>query len=166
MAGVLSDLEAAWTAAVPDQPITYAFLDQNVEALYADERRLSRFFAACAGLALLVACLGLFGLAAFTTRQRYKEIGIRKALGASVLGVAALMSSETIALVCIGALVGGPAAWVAARYWLDGFAYHVPLGPAAFGLALGVVLALALGTVATLVLRAARVNPALVLRDE
>jgi putative ABC transport system permease protein len=121
---------------------------------------------ALAGLAVLLACLGLFGLAAFAAERRTKEIGIRKAMGASTRDIVQLLSTDFAKLVLVAIAVAVPASWYAARQWLDGFAYRVELGPWVFAGAGAAALLVALLTVSYHALRAARANPADALRDE
>jgi putative ABC transport system permease protein len=144
----------------------YAFLDDAYNALYASEERvavLSRYFA---GMAILISSLGLFGLAAFNAQRRRKEVGIRKVLGASVGGVAVMLSGELLRLIAIAILIAFPVAWWAAHAWLQSFAYRVTLGPGIFLLAGGSVMAITLLTVSWQTVRAAVTNPVESLRSE
>jgi ABC-type antimicrobial peptide transport system permease subunit len=147
-------------------PFQYVFLDDDYQALYASEQRvsvLSRYFA---GIAVLISCLGLFGLAAFTAQKRQREMGIRKVVGASASTVALLLSKEFFGLVAVSLLVGFPlAAWIM-HHWLESFAYRITLGIGVFaiaGMALGVVTLL---TVSFQSVRAALVSPVQSLRSE
>ncbi|WP_236978354.1 ABC transporter permease [Membranihabitans maritimus] len=150
----------------PDYPFEFEFLNENFQAQYASEQRvatLSRYFA---GLAILISCLGLFGLAAHTARQRTKEIGIRKVLGASVGNVVALLSKDFIRLVLIAIVIATPIAWYAMNRWLQGFAYRIDLQwwiLAAAGL---VAVVIAMITVSGQSLRAAMADPVKSLRTE
>ena len=119
-----------------------------------------------AGIALFVGCLGLFSLAAFTVEQRTKEIGVRKALGASTTSIVALLSTQFARTVMAACVLAGPVAYLLARRWLKGFAYPFDLGPTVFLLAVGLTLGVALLTVGTQALRAAQLDPATTLRDE
>jgi ABC-type antimicrobial peptide transport system permease subunit len=113
----------------PGYPFDYRFLDDDYQKQYVAEKRvavLSRYFG---GLAILISCLGLFGLAAFTAERRFKEIGIRKVLGASVSGVVLLLSKDFLKLVLIALLIAFPAAWWAMSQWLHGYAYRTTIGP-------------------------------------
>ncbi|WP_263788532.1 ABC transporter permease [Salinibacter grassmerensis] len=150
----------------PAYPTEHFFLDADFERQYQAERRLASIFGGFAGLALFVACLGLLGLAAFTVRQRRKEIGIRKVLGATMSHLLGLLSKDFLALVGIAFVVAAPGAYLGAQAWLEGFAYRVDLGPWLF-LSAGIVVALlALGTVSVHSIRAALVDPAPALREE
>ncbi len=142
------------------------FLDEAVAGLYASERRLGGVLAAFAGVAILLSCLGLFGLAAYTAERRTKEIGIRRVLGATVAQVVGLLTREYVALVALAALVAVPVAVWAMSRWLDGFAYRVALGPGLFVGAVALALAFALVAVGGQAWRAARTDPARALRTE
>ena len=142
------------------------FLDERVAALYDDERRLGRVLAAFAGVAILIACLGLFGLAAYTAERRTKEIGVRRVLGATVAQIVALLTREIVALVALASILAVPAAaWVMHR-WLEGFAYRASLPPGLFALAVALALAFALLAVGGQALRAASRTPASTLRTD
>ncbi len=162
----LRNLEGLYRQFNEGLPLEYQFLDQDYQALYAAEGRvavLSRYFAGIAGL---ISCLGLFGLAAFTVERRTKEIGIRKVLGASVAGLAALLSKDFIRLVGIALIIACPVAWYAAHQWLAGFAYRVDLSWGVFALTGLVVVMVALLTVSFQSIKAARQNPVKSLRTE
>jgi putative ABC transport system permease protein len=144
----------------------YTFLDAEYQAQYAAEQRvaiLSKYFA---GLAIFISCLGLFGLAAFTAERRLKEIGIRKVLGSSELGIIFLLSGDFTKMVVLAVVIAIPASYLLITYWLGGFAYRIPLTWWYF--ALGGLLALLTAwlTVGTQAIKAARVNPAKCLKDE
>jgi putative ABC transport system permease protein len=161
----LTRLEATW-AQFSDLPLTYSFLADDLAAQYRTEERLARLFGTFTGLAILIACLGLFGLAAFTARQRTKEIGIRKVLGASVAQIVALLSRDFLKLVGIAAVMATPVAYIALRRWLEGFAYHVDVGAMGFVLASVLAALIALATVSYQSIRAALADPAHSLRSE
>jgi putative ABC transport system permease protein len=166
VARTLDRVSAVWQDLVPHRPFTYTFLDASFAAHYEGERRLARLFAAFALLAVLIACLGVLGLAAYAAERRRKEIGVRKVLGARSSQIVTLISREFALLVGVGFLVAAPLAYWAMGRWLEGFAYRVSLGPGVFLLAGGVALALALATVASQALRAARADPVQALRTE
>ena len=165
-AGVLSNLEDVWKRVAPGVPFQYSFLDEIWESLYRAEQRIGTIFAAFAGLTVLIACLGLFGLAAHAAERRRKEIGIRKAMGASAASVVALLSKDFLKLVGVGFVLAVPPAWYGMQRWLEGFAYRIDLGPLVFAGAGALALLIALAATGTQALRAARTNPAEVLRDE
>jgi len=155
-----------WSEVLPDAPFEYSFLDAKIAGAYETEQQTRRLVGAGAGLALFVALLGLIGLTGFTVRRRTKEIGIRKALGASMTNVVALLCTDIAKLVGTAFLLGGPVAYLLARWWLQDFARRIPLTPWPF-LAVGfVALCCALAAVSAHTLRAARIDPATTLRDE
>jgi putative ABC transport system permease protein len=162
----LQAIRAAWPEVQPDTPLRTTFLDEDVAQLYEQERRFTTLSGVVAGIAILLAALGLASLVAYLTRLRMKEIGIRKALGGSVAGIVALLNKEYVQIVGVAFLVGAPLAWLAADGWLGGFAYRVDLSLVPFIVAgLGALL-VAMLAVSTQALRAARVDPATVLRSE
>jgi len=163
---VLSDVRTIWGQAFPDAPFNYSFVDQAFDATYRAERRLGTLFGVFAGLALFIAGLGLFGLAAFTAQQRTREIGIRKAVGATAGQIVRLLSKDFAVLVGIGVAVAVPVAYIALEWWLSTFAYHIDLGVGVFLVAGGSALLVALLTVGTQAYRAAQTDPATTLRDE
>jgi putative ABC transport system permease protein len=164
--GALAALEAAWTHVLPDRPFDYAFVDERLDELYKGDRKLGGLFGVFALLAIGIACLGLFGLAAFTAERRTKEIGVRKVLGASVASLAGLLSMDFLKLVLVASVLAVPVAYLAMRRWLEGFAYHVEISPAVFVGAGAVALLIALLTVITQALRAASADPVTALRNE
>ena len=150
----------------PEIPLDYSFIDKDYQSLYFSEQRvavLSRYFA---GLAIIISCLGLFGLAAFTAQKRQKEIGIRKVVGASVGSVVLLLSAEFLRLVVLAGLIAFPISWWAMHQWLNGFAYHIHLSAWQFALAGIAVLILTLLTTGFQAIRAAIVRPTISLRAE
>ena len=164
--GTLAHLRATWERFEPRHPFEYRFLDSDFARLYATDRRLMQTLGLFALIAILVACLGLFGLAAYTAEQRTKEIGVRKVLGATVASLVGLLSRDFLRLVLVASVVAVPVAWYAMERWLDGFAYRIALGPVVFLLAGGIALLIALATVAGQALRAAHIDPVKSLRAE
>ena len=162
----LARIEAFYKRFNPGFPFNFKFLDEKYQAQYEAEQRvsiLSRYFA---GLAILISCLGLYGLAAFAAEQRTKEIGIRKVLGASVSDIMTLLSKDFVKLVTLSILIGSLLSWLAMSKWLEGFAYRTELGWWVFGLAGAAALFIALCTVGYQALKAARANPVKNLRSE
>jgi putative ABC transport system permease protein len=159
-------LESAWQEVFPDALFEYRFADAAFDAAYRSEERLSVLFTLFAGLAVFIACLGLFGLAAYAAEQRRKEIGVRKVLGASVADIVALLSRDFVVLVLVGFVVAVPVAWLGMRRWLDGFAYHVEPGAWPFLAAGAVALVVALVATGGQALRAAHADPVRSLRAE
>jgi len=162
----IGGLETTWGDLAPSVPFTYRFLDAAYESLYRAEMRTGRVFGAVAGLAVVVAILGLVGLAAYTVRRRMKEISIRKTLGATVSGIVGMFSKEVLALVGVAFAVAAPLAYLAAREWLQRFAYATDVGWMPFLVAVGVTALLAVATMAAQAVRAAQTNPADVLQTE
>jgi putative ABC transport system permease protein len=163
---VLDALRSAWEAVLPAEPFDAAFLDDQIQAQYENEQRLGQVVGVFSGLAIFVACLGLFGLTTYTTQQRTKEIGIRKAVGASVMSIVGLLSKDFLKLVAVAIAVGMPVAYVAMQRWLTDFAYRVDLEPGPFVGAAGAALAIAALTVSYHAFQAARTDPSRTLRSE
>jgi len=162
----LRAIQDAWADLAPATPLSYTFLDDQVAALYEQERRFGTLSLALAGIAGLLAVLGLVSVAAYATRLRVKEVGIRKALGASIPNILVLLNREFVMLVGIALAVGAPLAWWAADAWLSSFAYRISVSPLVFlGVGLG-ALVLAVAAVSTQAVRTAQVDPATVLRSE
>jgi putative ABC transport system permease protein len=150
----------------PAYPFEYHFMDELYEKAYNSEKIVGDLIRIFAVMAIVISCLGLFGLATFTAEQRTKEIGIRKVLGASVSGITALLSKEFLMLVMIAILIASPIAWWAANSWLDGFAYHVPLSWGVFALSGLMSVVIAFTTVSFQAIKAAMSNPIKGLRSE
>ncbi|MEO8016572.1 MAG: FtsX-like permease family protein [Pseudomonadota bacterium] len=150
----------------PIHPFEYTFLDEELDRLYVSEERLMKLIGIFAAICILVACLGLFGLAASATEQRTKEIGIRKVLGASTLAIILLLARRVLMLIGAGAIVASIVAWLAMQQWLSGFAYRAALNPAYLLLAALGAGAVALLTIALQSRRTARADPVAALRYE
>jgi putative ABC transport system permease protein len=159
-------LKGTWEEMAASAPFQYAFLDRSYASLHRDVQRASALFALFAGLAIVIACLGLFGLATYTVQRRAKEIGIRKALGATAAQVVRLLSKEFLALVGAAAVAGLPVAYLAMQRWLADFAYRIDLGAGVFLSAAAAAGLIAFLAVSTQALKAARLDPATTLRDE
>ena len=162
----LRAVQDRWATLVPDRPYDATFVDQYFARLYEHDRRFGRLFAVVAALAIFVACLGLFGLATHTVQQRTKEIGIRKALGATATSLVGLLSNDFAKLVGVAFAVAVPVAYLGMSRWLDGFAYRIDLGVGVFVASGALALAVALGTVGVQAWRAARLDPTRALRTE
>jgi putative ABC transport system permease protein len=162
----MAALEQTWTSMYPALPFAYRFTDEAFGALYRAEERLAQIFTVFAGLAILIACLGLFGLASFTAQARTKEIGVRKALGASVPHIVVMLSREIVILVVIAGLLAAPLSYLAMHRWLSGFAYHIDLSAWIFLAAVLAALGIALLTVSYQSVKAALANPVKSLRYE
>ncbi|MCU0419095.1 MAG: ABC transporter permease [Cyclobacteriaceae bacterium] len=162
----LADIEREWKEVYPDTPFEYHFLDDTVRGFYASEQRMSKLVDTAMMMAILISFLGLFGLASFATAQRTKEIGVRKVLGATVQQLMLLLTREFLIYVAVAFVVAAPMAWLAASYWLDGFAYRTPLGSWMFVVTLVASGLLAFVTVGLKTLRTANANPVESLRAE
>ena len=162
----LVSIEEIWHETNPDFAFEYFFVDDNFARLYETERRFGQVFVSFAALAVLIACLGLFGLASFTAERRTKEIGVRKVLGASTPKLFGLLSDEFVRLVIVANVFAWPAAYFVMNNWLDNFAYRVEPGWTIFILASVITMAIALLTVGFQAVRAATANPVESLRSE
>ena len=159
-------LEMLWKQRVPDRPFTYHFLDEDYNKLYVGEQRSSTLFTVAATLAIILACLGLFGLAAFTTVQRTKEIGIRRVLGANISSITMLVAKNFLIMIGIAILIAIPLAWYAGNRWLQDFAFRIPVQEWVFIAAAFATILIALVTVGYHSVRSALMNPVKSLRTE
>jgi putative ABC transport system permease protein len=166
LSGTLAAIDTAWRAVLPDKPIVRHFLDDDFEALYRSEQRQMQMFTWFSSLAIFIACLGLLGLAWFSTERRTKEIGIRKALGGTVWDVVQLFATEFLKLVLVANVVAWPIAYFVMQRWLSGFTYRIEIGPLVFAGSALVALAVALLTVGGVAARAASAKPLNSLRYE
>jgi putative ABC transport system permease protein len=149
-----------------ENPFTYFFMDEAFDALYKAEDRLAKILSLFTGLAILIACLGLFGLVTFMAMQRTKEIGIRKTMGASVQNIVRLLSIDFIILVILAVIIASPVAWYFMNKWLNDFAYRISIEWWVFGLAGISAILIALVTISFQAIRAAIANPVKSLRTE
>jgi putative ABC transport system permease protein len=163
---LLSDLGAIWKKTIPQAPFQYTFLDDDIQKQYTEENTLKKISDSFTLLAILISCLGLFGLAMFTAQQRIKEIGVRKVLGASVTGIATMLSKDFLKLVVISIIVASPIAWWAMNKWLEDFAFKIDISWWVFVLAGVSALFIALVTVSFQAIKAAIANPMKSLRTE
>lgn len=164
--GYLSDLEKQWDSFNPQGPLEYNFLDDQFAKLYTSELRTQQIFSAFAIIAIIIACLGLFGLSAFIIEQRTKEIGIRKVLGASVQQVLLLVSGEFLSLIVIAFIISIPVTWWAMTKWLQDYAYRVNISVWVFAIAGIVAFFIAIATISFQAIKAALSNPVKSLRTE
>jgi putative ABC transport system permease protein len=164
--GTITAVEKAYESIFPGNPFHYHFADAAFDEQYRADRRFARLFAAFAGIAIMIACLGLFSLVAFTAAQRTKEIGVRKVLGAPVSSLVALLSTDFLKLVGLAFLVATPLAYFAMERWLDGFAYRIEIGPGVFMLTGGLVVFIAVLTISYQAIKAALADPVESLRYE
>lgn len=163
---LLSKMESKWNEFSTSVPFTYRFLDEVFEAQYRAEQRLGSIFSVFTALALIIACLGLFGLSAYTAEQRRKEIGVRKVLGASVSRLMMLLLGHFTKLLIIAVVLAIPLSWYAMSTWLDGFAYRMALSPLIFVSGSLLALLVAWLTVSFQSARAAMANPSDSLKSE
>ncbi|HEV2482061.1 MAG TPA: ABC transporter permease [Puia sp.] len=163
---MLGKIAALWLKDVPATPFDYSFLDDQVQHQYQSEITMSHIINAFTGMAIVISCLGLFGLAAFSAEQRTKEIGIRKVLGASTGGIVRLLSADFVKLVTIAFVIATPVAWWAMHEWLQAFAYKVTIAWWMFALAGLSAIIIALFTVSFQAIKAAVMNPIKGLRSE
>lgn len=162
----MDELQAAWHEVRPDQPFSPTFIDERLARLYDEEQRIGQLGMGLTAIALLLAALGLVGLSAYVTRRRAKEIGVRKALGATVTRILVHLNREFVVLVGVALVVAAPLAYWAADHWLQRFAYRIDINPLVFLGAGAVALLVALSAVSYQAWQAARINPADVLRAE
>jgi len=162
----LERIGAAWKTFVPGFPFEYRFLDERFELNYAQEVRAGKIFVYFVLIAIFISCLGLLGLASFTAEQKTKEIGVRKALGASTAGIVALLTKQFLKWVILSNIIAWPVAYLAMHSWLDNYAYRVRISVLVFALSAALALAIALLTVGYQAVRAARANPVDSLRYE
>lgn len=165
-AEAVKSIETIWKRMAPGQPFQYSFLDEDFTKMYATEARLGEIFTLFAGLAIIIACLGLFALTAFTAEQRRKEIGIRKVLGASVTGIVLLLSRDYGKLILIAILIAIPIGWYGITQWLENYAYKATIGIWEYALAGGAALIISIFTMSYQSIRAANTNPARSLNNE
>ncbi|MEM6634172.1 MAG: FtsX-like permease family protein, partial [Bacteroidota bacterium] len=162
----LERIAAYHEANLPGLNFDFTFLDEDYQALYESEMRVGSLSNYFAGVAIIISCLGLFGLASFTAERRTKEIGIRKILGATTYQLVSMLSADFTKMVLLSILIATPISYFLARNWLNGFAERIPLNGWYFVVAASATLLVAWFTVSTQTLRAARVDPVECLKDE
>jgi putative ABC transport system permease protein len=166
MQSTIKSIEAAWRKLNPNEPFDYSFLDQDFQKNYQAENRLASIVSYFTIIAILISCLGLFGLAAFSAEQRTKEIGVRKVLGATTTNIVGLLSKDFLKLVAIAVVIASPVAWFVMNKWLQDFAYRVNISWAVFVITSCMALCIALLTIGFQAIRAALSNPVKSLRTE
>ncbi|MDB5133498.1 MAG: hypothetical protein JWP37_101 [Mucilaginibacter sp.] len=166
LSSLMSQIENKWKELSPNQQFTFSFMDQDFDATYRSEQRIGTIFISFSTLAILIACLGLFGLAAYAAEQRNKEIGIRKVLGASVSAIVNMLSLDFIKLVFISILIASPLAWFIMNKWLQDFAYRVNMSWWTLTIAGLVAVLIAFVTISFQSIKAALANPVESLRSE
>ncbi|OQP64135.1 hypothetical protein A3860_22275 [Niastella vici] len=162
----MRQIEKVWTSLCPDDLFNYEFLDERIAGFYRQEQKLYTAFRLFAGIAIIIGCLGLYGLIAFATLQRTKEVGIRKVLGAPLGSIVYLFSKEFIWLILIAFLIAAPVAWYAMHSWLQNFAYHINISAGIFAIAIIASFVIAACTIASQTIRAALANPVKALKTE
>jgi putative ABC transport system permease protein len=162
----IAQIEQEWTATVVGEPFSYQFMEETFEYNFKAEQRLGQIFMVFAMLSILIACLGLFGLAAFNAEKRTKEIGIRKVMGASVSQLAGLLTYDFLKLVAVSILIAAPLGWYIMNSWLSDFTYRIDISATVFIIAASVAVLISVLTVSYQALKAAVVNPVESLKGE
>jgi len=163
---LMAQISDKWKGLSPNQEFAYSFMEQDFDGLYRAEQRIGKIFISFSSLAILIACLGLFGLVAYAAEQRTREIGIRKVLGAGTSTIVKMLSRDFIKLVLLAILIASPLAWLAMHKWLEGFAYRIDISLWIFIIAGLIALLIALLTVSFQTIRAAVANPVKSLKTE
>ncbi|MFI5163594.1 MAG: ABC transporter permease, partial [Sphingobacteriales bacterium] len=166
IASTIPAIEKLWNQVFPDYAFEYQFLDARIAQMYKQENQLAEISTWFAAVAILLSCLGLYGLASFMAIQRIKEVGIRKVLGASVSGIVYLFSKEFVALIAIGFVIATPITWYLMNKWLQDYTYRISIRWDIFALSAVIAIVIALTTVSFQLIRAALVNPVESLRSE
>jgi putative ABC transport system permease protein len=162
----IEHVSRVWKSFLPNRPFDYQFISDRYSKLYESEQKQGQLFTVFSGLAIFIACLGLFGLATFNTMQRIKEIGVRKVLGASMPNILTLLSKEIVILIVVANLMAWPLAWYFMSKWLGSFAYHIDMSILVYIGAALLAIVIALVTVSTQTIKAAMTNPSKTLRYE
>jgi putative ABC transport system permease protein len=166
ISSLLKSIEVSWHKLNPNEPFEYSFLDEDFQKNYDAENRLASIVSYFTIIAILISCLGLFGLATFSAEQRTKEIGVRKVLGATVFNIVGLLSKDFLQLVAISVLIASPIAWFAMNKWLQDFAYRANIGWEVFVITTLMAFCIAIITVSFQAIKAALSNPVKSLRTE
>jgi putative ABC transport system permease protein len=166
MSASLKDIEQVWSEVYPDYAFEYRFMDERIAEYYKQESQLAKIYECFAVIAILLSCLGLYGLASFMAVQRIKEVGIRKVLGSSVSGIVYLFSKEFVILIGIGFVIASPITWYLMNKWLQDYTYRITIHWSIFLLSAVIAIAIALSTVSFQLIKAALVNPVKSLRSE
>jgi putative ABC transport system permease protein len=159
-------IENIWKRINADTPFEYSFLDEDIKRQYDEDLRVSQMITSFTVIAMIISCLGLYGLSTYMAERRFKEIGVRKVMGASVKEIIAMMSSEFIRLVLIAFIIAVPVSLYGIHQWLENFAYKTPVGISIFILAGVCALLIAMITVSFQSFKAASINPVKSLRTE
>ena len=159
-------IEKTWKSLVNDTPFEFSFLDEAIQKQYDADRKAAGIITSFTIVAMVISCLGLYGLSTYMTERRFREIGIRKVMGASVKEILSLMTGEFVKLVIIAFVIAVPIAWYGMSRWLEGFAYRVDIGITAFLVAGLAAITIALLTVSVESFRAATADPVKALKSE
>ncbi|MEP1095794.1 MAG: FtsX-like permease family protein [Cyclobacteriaceae bacterium] len=163
---MLENIESDWTATFPEHVFDFEFYDEQLASLYATEQRISEVFKIIVAIAIIIGCLGLYGLVSFMSNQKTKEIGIRKVLGASAVSIWNIFSKEMVMLLIIAFVIAAPVSYFAMNSWLENYTYRIEITPMVFIISILASLGIALLTISYKSIRASRANPVLSLRDE
>ena len=166
LSSTISHLETRWKAFNSEWPFEYRFLDENFDKMYKAEEKLSALFKIFTGFTIFVACLGLFGLVVYTTTQRYREVSIRKVLGATEGSLVVLLAKNYLFLIAIAFVIAIPVSHYAASKWLSGFAFHIDVTPVLFLKAAFLISMIALLTVGIQSFKATTANPVEALKEQ
>jgi putative ABC transport system permease protein len=162
----IAQMENTWKTVNPNIPFEYTFLNENVQKQYEEDQKVANVISTFTAIAMIICCLGLYGLSSYMAERRFKEIGIRKVMGATINQIVGMMSSEFVKLVAIAFVIAVPFSWYAINAWLESFAYRAPVTVSIFSVAGVLALAVALLTVSFESIRAAASNPVKALRNE
>ena len=165
-ANIIAQIKKKWQEIAPNQPFDYSFMDEQFNRLYTTEQQTGRLSITFSILAIVIACLGLFGLVTYAAEQRTKEIGIRKVLGANVQNILNMLSKDFLNMVIVSLIIAFPIAWWTMTKWLQDFAYRVDIGWWVFGFAALITIGIALLTISFQAIKAAVANPVKSLRTE
>jgi putative ABC transport system permease protein len=163
---IVSNVKSTWSTFFPESSFDFFFLDDFYNRQYAQEIQFGRIFMLFSSLAIFIACMGLFGLTAYSTARRTKEIGVRKVLGASVPDIMSILTADLVKMILLCSIIAIPTAYFFIEQWLQGYAFRVDLVWWQFVLPVITLMLIAVSTISYLTYRAALINPAITLRDE
>ena len=166
MTRTIDNINKSWSALFPNDLFKYEFLDEHIASFYTQEQKVYTAFKLFSFIAILIGCLGLYGLISFAASQRTKEIGIRKVLGAPLISIVGLFSKEFILLISIAFIIAAPVGYYAMHNWLQNYAYHINIGAGIFVIAIAASIIIAAITISYQAIKAALVNPIKSLRSE